>query len=232
MRISSKALRVIERGLLLLGLVLLIVFSFAHIHRFIMFRAEMSEFGAKQNESAMQLQEADEGVTDESHIRTLDQTQDTGYSLWSAQRIKLHRGNPGTGGALAVLRIPSLNLEVPVLEGTDEFTLNRGVGRIAGTARPGQGGNVGIAGHRDGFFRSLKDIGAGDAIELATTSGTDVYVVDRLRIISPEDVSVLQPRKKPSLTLVTCYPFYFVGPAPRRYIVEASLKQSALKDEK
>jgi sortase A len=232
MRIGSKALRVIERGLLLLGLVLLIVFSFAHIHRFIMFRAEMSEFGAKQNESAMQLQEADEGVTDESHIRTLDQMQDTGYSLWSAQRIKLHRGNPGTGGALAVLRIPSLNLEVPVLEGTDEFTLNRGVGRIAGTARPGQGGNVGIAGHRDGFFRSLKDIGAGDAIELATTSGTDVYVVDRLRIISPEDVSVLQPRKKPSLTLVTCYPFYFVGPAPRRYIVEASLKQSALKDEK
>ena len=112
-----------------------------------------------------------------------------------------------------------------MLDGTDEFTLNRGVGRIARTSFPGQDGNIGIAGHRDGFFRSLKGISTGDAIELVTTSGTDVYTVDRIRITNPADVSVLQARTRRSLTLVTCYPFYLVGPAPSRYIVEASLKQ-------
>jgi len=138
----------------------------------------------------------------------------------------LYQANFGESAEpLAVLRIPKVHLEVPVLEGTDEFTLNRGVGRIAGTARPGQGGNIGIAGHRDGFFRPLKDISAGDSIELVTTSGTDRYAVDRVRITSPADVSALRPRAEPSLTLVTCYPFYFVGPAPKRYVVEASLKQ-------
>jgi sortase A len=127
--------------------------------------------------------------------------------------------------AMAVFRIRRLHLEAPVLEGIDEFTLNRGVGRIPGTSRPGQGGNIGIAGHRDGFFRPLKDINAGDLIELVTTSGTDVYTVDRVRITDPADVGVLRRKTKPSLTLVTCYPFYFVGPAPTRYIVEASLNQ-------
>ena len=109
--------------------------------------------------------------------------------------------------------------------------MNRGVGQIAGTSLPGHGGNIGIAGHRDGFFRKLKDIRTGDSIELVTISGTDVFVVDQIRITSPTDVSVLRPRAKHSLTLVTCYPFYFVGPAPRRYIVEASLKGQAEQDE-
>jgi sortase A len=109
--------------------------------------------------------------------------------------------------------------------------LNRGVGRIAGTSLPGQGGNIGIAGHRDGFFRTLKDIRTGDAIELVTTSGKDIFVVDQIRITNRGDVSVLRPRAKRSLTLVTCYPFYFVGPAPSRYIVEASLKRQAEQDE-
>ena len=74
-----------------------------------------------------------------------------------------------------------------------------------------RGGNIGIAGHRDGFFRRLKDIRTGDAIELVTTLGTDVFVVDQIRITSPADVVVLRPRRKYSVTLVTCYPFYFVG---------------------
>jgi sortase A len=97
------------------------------------------------------------------------------------------------------------------------------VGHIGGTMRPGENGNIGIAGHRDGFFRVLKDVGPGDAIELATTSRTDTYVVDQIVLVSPNDVSVLQPRSISSLTLVTCYPFYFVGSAPQRYIVQASI---------
>ena len=232
MSTCSKIIRVIERGLLLLGTLLLIMFSLAHIHRFIMFRAEMERFVGKQLESAEEPRTGKKVASGESHVGSLYQTRKTDYSLWSAQRTKLYHANLGKSPeALAVLRIPRLQLEAPVLDGTDGFTLNRGVGRIAGTSRPGQGGNVGIAGHRDGFFRPLKDISAGDVIELVTTSGTAVYAVDRVRITSPADVSVLGPRTKPSLTLVTCYPFYFVGPAPNRYIVEASLKGQGEQDE-
>ena len=226
MWIGSKAFRIIECGLLLLGLLLLSIFSFAHIHRFVMFRAEMTKFEARGVEPAEELNDAKEVITDERRISSPDQTRNTDCSLCPAQPTKLGQASLGKSAeALAVLRIPKLRLEVPVLEGTDEFTLNRGVGRIAGTARPGQDGNVGIAGHRDGFFRPLQHISAGDSIELITTSGTDLYAVDRVHITSPADVNVLRARTKPSLTLVTCYPFYFVGPAPKRYIVEASLKQ-------
>ena len=122
---------------------------------------------------------------------------------------------------LGVLDIPSLRLEVPILDGTDDLTLDRAVGHIKGTAYPGELGNIGIAGHRDGFFRGLKDIHVGDSITLRSRSDSSQYLVDEIRIVSPNNVSVLEPRVRPSLTLVTCYPFYFVGSAPSRYIVHA-----------
>jgi len=145
--------------------------------------------------------------------------------LWDRGRIRayalaLTRPAPPP---LAVLRIPRLRLEVPVLEGTDEWTLDRAVGHIDGTARPGEPGNVGIAGHRDGFFRVLKDLAPGDVMELALPAGTQSYRVRRLSIVKPDDVSVLEPDSLPVLTLVTCYPFYFVGAAPDRFIVRAEL---------
>lgn len=228
MKVGAKALRILERGLLLLGLLLLVMFALAHIHRFIMFRAEMTKFETRKLESTKE----DAAGIEATHNTDLQPAQNPDYSLWSNQRTKLHQASLRKPvESLAVLRIPGLHLEVPVLEGTDEVTLNRGVGRIAGTSRPGQGGNIGIAGHRDGFFRKLKDVRTGDAIELATTSGTDIYIVDQIRITNPTDVSVLRPRAKRSLTLVTCYPFYFVGPAPNRYIVEATLKGQAEQDE-
>ena len=226
MKACSKAIRILERGLLLSGLLLLAMFAFAHIHRFVMFRAEIAKFEARQLESTKRSAAAIEAIDGTGRNADLHQAQDTEYSPWPNQRTKLQPASlRKPGESLAVLRIPVLHLEVPVFDGTDEVTLNRGVGRIASTALPGQGGNIGIAGHRDGFFRGLKDISAGDAIELVTTSGTDVYVVDRIRITSPADVSILRPRTKQSLTMVTCYPFYFVGPAPNRYIVQASLRQ-------
>lgn len=226
MSIGRNALRFIERGLLLLGVLLLLVFALAQLHRFVMFHAEMKRFERRQAEFAEQRHQREELTGGQSQVLGLYQTLNADFSLWSAERINLYQANLGQSReALGVLRIPRLKLEVPVLEGTDELTLNRGVGRIAGTSRPGQGGNIGIAGHRDGFFRPLKDISTGDLIEFVTTSRTDVYAVDRVRITSPAEVSVLRPRTKASLTLVTCYPFYFAGPAPRRYIVEASLKQ-------
>jgi sortase A len=226
MVVWPKALRVVERGLLILGLLLLGLFSFAYIHRFVMFRAEMTKFEATQFESAQERSQVEGVVSGGGHLGSLFQVPNIDHSLWSARRTKLYQTSLGKSAeALALLRIPRLHLEAPVLEGTDEFTLNRGVGRIAGTSHPGEAGNIGIAGHRDGFFRSLKDISTGDLIELVTPSRTDVYAVEHVRITDPADVGVLRLKAKPSLTLVTCYPFYFVGPAPRRYIVEASLKQ-------
>ena len=110
-----------------------------------------------------------------------------------------------------------------MLPGTDDHTLDRAVGHIEDTAEPGTDGNSGIAGHRDGFFRGLKDIAPGDAIELETLKGKDVYRVERTWVVNPEDVWVLDPTPTRALTLVTCYPFYYVGSAPQRFIVRAVL---------
>jgi sortase A len=144
--------------------------------------------------------------------------------LWSGKRIKGYRASllVNVPPPLGVLDIPSLGLSVPVLEGTDDLTLDRAVGHIRGTAALGESGNIGVAGHRDGFFRALKDIQVGDAIDLHSQGGTSHYLVDEIQIVPPNDVSVLETRAKASLTLVTCYPFYFVGSAPLRYIVHAT----------
>src|ERR1700730_2319075 len=143
--------------------------------------------------------------------------------LWSRKRVLAYRETLRREfpAPVAVLRIPRAKLEVPVLPGTDEMTLNRGVGWIENTTRPGETGNVGIAGHRDGFFRCLKDVAKGDVLTLETAMGPGEYVIDDIRIVSPQDVSVLDATPAPTVTLVTCYPFYFVGDAPRRYIVRA-----------
>jgi sortase A len=144
-------------------------------------------------------------------------------SLWSTVRINAWRNLSGQPAPppVAVLRIPTIGLEVPVLRGTDDRTLDYGVGLIEDTAEPGAEGNSGIAGHRDGFFRGLKDITRGDAIRIETLRGTSVYRVERTWIVKPEDVSVLEPTPVAALTLVTCYPFYFQGSAPLRFIVRA-----------
>ena len=155
------------------------------------------------------------------------------HSLWDPERISAWRraSNEPAPPPIAVLRIPKIRLEVPVLPGTDDFVLNRAVGHVENTALPGTDGNSGIAGHRDGFFRGLKDIGPGDAIELETLRGKkEVYRVERIWVVDPEDVSVLDPTPTRSLTLVTCYPFYHVGPAPQRYIVRAVRAETVAVD--
>jgi len=144
-------------------------------------------------------------------------------SLWSAVRIDAWRNVSGEPAPppVAMLKIPKIHLEVPVLPGTDDRTLDHGVGLIEDTAEPGSDGNSGIAGHRDGFFRGLKDIVRGDTIRLDTLRGTFLYRVERTWVVKPEDVSVLEPTPVAALTLVTCYPFYFQGSAPLRFIVRA-----------
>jgi sortase A len=150
------------------------------------------------------------------------------FNSWSKERIAAYEESLKARFAppLAVLHIAKIQLTVPILEGTDELTLNRAVGHIGGTALPGQDGNVGIAGHRDSFFRGLKDIRPGDEITLLLSEGETTYVVDRLTIVEPRNVGVLRPGDRSSVTLVTCYPFHFVGDAPKRYIVHAALSSN------
>jgi LPXTG-site transpeptidase (sortase) family protein len=134
------------------------------------------------------------------------------------------------GSPIGRLEIPAIDLSVMVLEGTGRLTLTSGVGHIEGTALPGRPGNFGIAGHRDSFFRALKDIGPDDIIKVTTLSGTYEYQVEKTRIVQPSNVSVLQNRERPTLTLVTCYPFYYVGSAPKRFIVQATLIDRTVRE--
>jgi sortase A len=202
-----------ERLLLVLGLLMVSVYAVGRIYSAVYSRAVLREFWRYQattGGSGGPIQ-ANPGIPD--------------FRLWAEKRIEAYQMSLSMNfpPPLGVLKIRSIELEVPVLEGTDDLTLNRGVGHIEGTNMPGDGGNIGIAGHRDGFFRGLKDVHVGDTMDLYTEKGNSRYVVDEIVIVSPENVSVLGPRPKPALTLVTCYPFYFVGSAPLRYIVHASI---------
>jgi sortase A len=125
------------------------------------------------------------------------------------------------GELIGRIEVPRLLLSVVVVEGVDRTSLRRAVGHIPGTALPGERGNVGLAGHRDTFFRALKDIKIKDEIQLSTLRGNFQYQVVSLRIVDPDNVGVLASSGENVLTLVTCYPFYFVGPAPKRWIVRA-----------
>jgi sortase A len=205
----------LERLLLIVGLLLLSLYMAARIRGVLSYHSELSRFWQAQGTTSK------DGASDTS--RKDGASPD--FRLWSPQRITAYKASLVSEATppLAVLSIPSINLEVPVLDGTDDFTLNRAVGHIEGTPAPGQQGNVGIAGHRDGFFRGLKDVHDGDAIELITQKERARYVVDEILIVSPKEVSVLRARSKSSVTLVTCYPFYYVGSAPQRYIVHASI---------
>jgi sortase A len=186
------------------GAVCLVAYSGLYLDRVLGARREIARLGVLQAAQLVQPRSPD-------------------LSLWGADRISAWRRALAAPAPppLAVLRIPKIRLEAAVLPGTDDFTLNRALGHIDDTAPPGADGNSGIAGHRDGFFRGLKDVVAGDDMELETVGGKEVYRVRAIWIVSPEDVSVLDPTTTRSLTLVTCYPFYHIGPAPERYIVRA-----------
>jgi sortase A len=218
----------IERILLVSGLALVGFYGAARMESSLTSRAALKHFAADEAMAQPRTNDLTTNV-DGSSFEQLE-VPSVDFRLWGEQRVKAYRQNagkhPGAKSArtpLAALRIPKISLEAPLLDGTDDLTLNHAVGRIAGTSRPGESGNIGIAGHRDGFFRGLKDVRVGDAIELKTLKGTDTYIVDQIQIVSPRQVEVLRSTSVPSLTLVTCYPFYFIGSAPQRYIVTASL---------
>jgi sortase A len=217
----------VERILLVSGLGLVGFFGAARVESFFASRAALDKFATLDASSEVTGAKSEEAAHRSGELGPSEpmETPETDFPLWDERRVNAYKQSVGrqSGVPLAVLSIPKIGLRVPLFEGTDEITLNHAVGRIAGTARPGEEGNIGIAGHRDGFFRGLKDVEVGDAIELKTLKGTDKYIVDQITVVNPNQVDVLQPRGFPSLTLVTCYPFYFLGSAPQRYIVKASL---------
>ena len=148
--------------------------------------------------------------------------------LWSESRIKAYAASKAEAPArvVAVLSMPGIGLKVPVYESVSDLNMNRGAGLIEGTAAPDEVGNVGIAGHRDGYFRVLKDVKIGDRLMLQTPQGLRRYQVTETLIVDPGHVEVLEPTEDHVVTLVTCYPFYFVGSAPRRFIVKAQLEET------
>jgi sortase A len=215
------ATRSIERILLATGLTLLTVFGGAWTYRTVSSRMGIMRFQANE----LHAQDANPATgNDPASGAKVD------FTLWSAKRVMAYKDSVirKTDAPLAILVIPRINLKVPVYNDTDDLTLDRGVGRILGTAKIGEAGNLGIAGHRDGFFRGLKDLAPNDEIELLRPGRSDIYVIDQIHLVDPKDVSVLKPTQVPSLTLVTCFPFYFIGSAPQRYIVRASIKESDL----
>jgi len=149
--------------------------------------------------------------------QTLPVDREGGNDLRVANPVIVRPASP----ALGQIEISSIGLTAMILEGTDDSTLRRAVGHIPGTPLPGRSGNVAIAGHRDTFFRPLRNIRKDDDIKLSTLNGSCLYRVDSTRVVEPEDIQVLEASDEAILTLVTCYPFNFVGSSPKRFIVRA-----------
>jgi sortase A len=209
----TKILRVIERLLTCLGVLGLVAVGTAYLDSVLGKRQAIAAFDAANAAAIAEIQPQATDLTS----RAPDQ------SLWSQKaKAAFTQSNPYDAVPVAVLRLGRLDLEVPVFLGTDRLTLNRGAGLVAGTALPGEPGNAAISAHRDSFFRPLKDAAVGDTLELQTAKGTSSYVVSDIFITDPLDVSVLDPTDTPALTLITCYPFYYVGFAPDRYIIRAT----------
>jgi sortase A len=216
----GSLVRRIEIALLVVGIVGVAMYASARIEGYITSRFVVANF---EKLAALDPGNAGREMAAGDNLPAYE----PGFRDWGEGRIRAYQDSTKKpfDAPLALLTIPSVHVKVPVFDGTDALTLNHAAGRIAGSAMPGEEGNIGIAGHRDGFFRGLKDIKEGDEIDLQTHDGTDIYAVDSIQIVSPRDVRVLRAQERPAVTLITCYPFYFVGSAPKRFVVTAFLTQ-------
>jgi len=211
---SRSWLRIVQIMCVVLGAILLGWYLVARGHSFFASRAAIERFEELRPPITVNRHRSAAAIPSSKPVDT---------TLWANGRTEEFQRSlfAEVDDPLALMRIPRLEIEVPVFAGTSDLILNRGVGQIEGTAFPGENGNIGIAGHRDGFFRPLKDIVLGDAIILETPGETTRFIVEDLHIVDPSEVWVLAPTDAPAITLVTCYPFYFVGSAPQRFIVRA-----------
>jgi LPXTG-site transpeptidase (sortase) family protein len=146
-------------------------------------------------------------------------------SLWAPGRLADYQASlkADLPPVLGVLEVPSVGLKVPVYSTNTELVMDRGAGIIDGMAYPHEPGNIGISGHRDGYFRVLKDVQVGDTIVLQSLEGEKHFKINATKVVAISDTTLLRDTDDQTVTLVTCYPFYFVGHAPKRFIVTASL---------
>lgn len=198
----ERAVRSCERALFAIGVACLAVYGAACSHSAWWQLGERSAF--------------EQALVQRIHA---EQHDDSAWSAARKEHFEAVAARPVE--AIGRLDVPEAAVSVMVLDGTDEVTLNRAVGHIEGTAKPGEHGNVGIAGHRDSFFRGLRHLEVGDRLSLTTLDGVSHYEVERLEVVEPTAIEVLEPTDHEALTLVTCYPFYYVGEAPQRYVVRA-----------
>jgi len=153
--------------------------------------------------------------------RKLDRTLADASLRSSTESRKSNEPPMSSGMLIGRIDIPRVGVSAVIDEGDDESVLFKAVGHIPGTALPGKDGNIGLAAHRDSFFRGLRNVREGDEIVLTTPRDTFRYRVESIGVVRPEETSVLKPVGLPTLTLITCYPFHFIGPAPERYVVTA-----------
>ncbi len=227
------ALRFCELAFITLGVALLAVYAFFRMHAWFFQAYDSWSFDQVLKDrtheaDASRLPEPESprntpNLETEPDLQTEPEV--ANYRDWAPARALAHEKSlkRQLRGIVGRLLIPALDLNVMVLEGTDPWTLNRAVGHIESTALPGRVGNVGISAHRDGYFRNLGRIARGDEISILTPEKTYTYAVESTHIVNPGDIEVLAPSDQPVLTLVTCFPFYFVGDAPQRFIVKAQL---------
>ena len=237
--------RWIERALLLIGVVCLGIWGYAfvdtHIYEYWQNQRleeairERSAQEARQTAAPARPRKSDKDTADASSATETDSF--ASFSRedeeWKEMAGEIDQdGDLAEGDLIGRIKVPRIGVSALVLHGVGSRTLRRGVGHIPGTALPDMGGNVGLAGHRDSFFRGLKDIRKNDTIELTTLEGTFEYEVEWIKIVRPKDTHVLEEEDGAALTLVTCYPFYYVGSAPKRYIVRARRVGEPVEEDK
>lgn len=149
----------------------------------------------------------------------------TGKNI-SKKTVSLYPSQPSVGGRIGILTIPKLNESFPVFEGTSEEILKKGAGHLQGSALPGERNNSIISGHRDTIFRGLRHLKIKDNLIVQTDAGSFLYKIRKIRIVDADDRTVMTPKPRGTLTVTTCYPFYFIGDAPQRYVIVADLISS------
>jgi len=171
---------------------------------------------------------AGENVVSHSELEDYSSATSSSYSkiLVTKKKLPLYSSTPNVGEEIGHITIPRLERSFPIFEGTSNAVLRKGVGHFSSSVLPGEKNNCIISGHRDTVFRRLGEIKLHDSLIVTTEAGQFLYKVKRIRIVDADDTTVMTPRPKATLTVTTCYPFYFLGNAPQRYVIVAELVKS------
>lgn len=211
-----------ERSFWLVGVIILGYYGSSQFIKSAQAEIDIAQFHQSQNYT---LTDSKSTKADRLSFETkleLDETP-ANFSLWSKSAKDKYQKLSKNEAPIAIMEIERLSMKVPIFQGASDDNMDRGAGWVSHTAFFDEpDGNIGIAGHRDSWFRSLKDVQIGDTISVQTNSGTELYTVFQTKIVKPNNVDVLRFTPSKQLTLVTCYPFYFLGDAPERFIVMAN----------